>query len=240
LVIGPNPQSPIPNPQSPIPNPQLINLYIKINFNKEKKITIFLHKITINKMASEHLCRFERIESEDETLADEDYKSILSSQKKKVGTSYVGSNYTNLSEGPNINLKYFKKKYDTEEEKHFITKKIRTKKKTELCKNWEIYHDCFYKNECSFAHGLEDLRTDINISGSKNRLCTSFQEKGYCLFGKRCNYRHIIAEKRLFTYESLVGFACKEILSELKKPENKDCSILKIYKRILLNRRIVM
>ena len=191
-------------------------------------------------MTTHRICYFETRESDEETIPDEDY-NLTGRNKKAVNSWHVGvSNRPKLTEGPNINLKYFKKTYDTEEEKQFITKKIRKKKKTELCKNWEIYHDCYYKNECSFAHGLEDLRTDINISGSKNRLCTSFQEKGYCLFGKRCNYRHIIAEKRLFTYESLVGFACKEILSELKKPENKDCSILKIYKRILLNRRIVM
>ena len=39
-----------------------------------------------------------------------------------------------------------------------MRRKIRTKKKTELCKNWELYHNCFYGNECSFAHGIDELR----------------------------------------------------------------------------------
>ena len=46
--------------------------------------------------------------------------------------------YNKTKEGPNINLKCFKKTYDTVEEKSYITQKIRTKKKTELCKNWAI------------------------------------------------------------------------------------------------------
>lgn len=84
------------------------------------------------------------------------------------------------------------------------------------------------------------MRTDTPVSGSKNRLCKSFQEKGVCLFGKRCNYRHVIKEKRLFTYEFILKYDCNEMYNEINKNENKECSILKIYKRILLNRRIVM
>jgi hypothetical protein len=192
-------------------------------------------------MTTNHLCLFESRDSEAETIPDEDYNNLLGRNKKEVNSWHVGvSNRPKLNEGPNINLKYFKKKYDTEEEKHFITKKIRTKKKTELCKNWEIYHDCYFKNECSFAHGIDELRTDTPVSGSKNRLCKSFEEKGFCLFGKRCNYRHVIKEKRLFTYESILNNTCNEIYNEMIKSENKDISFLKFYKRILLKRRIIV
>ena len=192
-------------------------------------------------MTTNHLCLFENRDSEAETIPDEDYNNLLGRNKKEVNSWHVSfSNRPKLTEGPNINLKYFKKKYDTEEEKHFITKKIRTKKKTELCKNWEIYHDCYFKNECSFAHGIDELRNDTPVSGSKNRLCKSFEEKGFCLYGKRCNYRHVIKEKRLFTYESILNNTCNEIYNEMIKTENKDISFLKFYKRILLKRRIIM
>ena len=192
-------------------------------------------------MIKNHLCLFESRDSEEETIPDEDFNNFLCRNKKEVKSWHVSvSNRPKLNEGPNINLKYFKKKYDTEEEKHFITKKIKTKKKTELCKNWEIYHDCYFKNECSFAHGIDDLRTDTPVSGSKNRLCKTFEEKGYCLFGKRCNYRHVIKEKRLFTYETILNNTCNEIFNEMIKNENKDISFLKYYKRILLKRRIIM
>ena len=150
------------------------------------------------------------------------------------------NNYEDSSEGPNINLKYFKKNYNTKEEKHYLTKKIKIKKKTELCKNWEIYHACFYKNDCSFAHGTEELRSDTQTSGSKNKLCKSFKEKGFCPFGKRCNYRHIIKEKRLFTYQDILQKTCNDLLNELHKRENSETSILKIYKIILLKRKVIM
>ena len=135
-------------------------------------------------MITNRLCLFESRDSEEETIPDEDY-SLISQKKTTLNSWHVGeSNYPKLSDSPNINLKYFKKKYVTDEEKHFITKKIRSKKKTELCKNWEIYHDCYFKNECSYAHGLDELRTDTPVSGSKNRLCKSFQEKGFCYLAK--------------------------------------------------------
>ena len=191
-------------------------------------------------MTSNHLCLFESRESEDETIPDEEY-NLTGGNKKQINSWHVGvSNRPKLSEGPNINLKYFKKKYDTEEAKHFITKKIRTKKKTELCKNWEIYHDCFFKDECSFAHGIDELRIDTPVSGTKNKLCKSFQEKGFCLFGKRCNYRHVIKEERLFTYQFILNHSCNEIYNEMIKNECKNISLLKIYKRFLLNQRLVM
>ena len=110
-----------------------------------------------------------------------------------------------------------------------------------MCKNWELYHNCFYGNECSFAHGIDELRRYNSPSaGCKNRLCKTFSEKGFCLFGKRCNYRHVIKEERLFTYKSLLDSISNDIYNELNKSENKDSSILQIYKRYLLKRKIIM
>ena len=80
-------------------------------------------------MTTKHLCLFESRDSEAETIPDEDYNNLLRRNKKEVNSWHVGvSNRPKLNEGPNINLKYFKKKYDTEEEKHFITKKSEQKK----------------------------------------------------------------------------------------------------------------
>ena len=184
-------------------------------------------------------CNFETKMSEAETNPDEDY-NIFHTAKKKSESVIFNEGYSNkFGEGPNINLKYFKKKYDTEEEKLFMTKKIKKKKRTELCKNWEIYHDCYYKEECSFAHGEEELRLYLQISGSKNKLCRTFQEKGFCLFGKRCNYRHVLKEERLFTYQSLLKNTCKELLNDMKKSENCETSVSKLYKRILLKKKVI-
>jgi len=190
-------------------------------------------------MTSKHLCPFESSnrDTELEIISDEE----CSPKKEKVNSWYFGmSNSEKLKDGPNINLKYFKKTYETKEEKNFITKKIKSKKKTELCKNWEVYHDCYFKDECSFAHGIDELRASISGRNNRNKLCKTFQERGFCLFGKRCNYRHIIKEKLLFTYESVLQRTSREVMNEINKKENKECSIMKIYKLILLKRKIIM
>lgn len=122
-----------------------------------------------------------------ETVPDEEFLKTKKPREKLIS-------WPNSQEqaGPNINLKYFKKRYSTEEEKHFLFEKIKQKKKTELCKNYELYHDCYYKNECSFAHGIEELRQNCSLPKYKTRICKTFTDKSFCNFGTRCNYRHII------------------------------------------------
>jgi len=168
-----------------------------------------------------------------ETIPDEEYEKILELKNIKFNS---WNNKTHI--GPNINLKCFKKKYTTQEEKHFIYEKIKIKKKTELCKNWELYHDCFYGNECSFAHGIDELRKNFSNNGLKNQLCKTFQEKKYCNFGMRCNYRHIIKEKRLFSYQNILKNIEKEMKYEMDRKENEGLNISLIYKNIIYKRKI--
>lgn len=101
------------------------------------------------------------------------------------------ASWPNEKTGPNINLQFDKKKFTNQEEKNFFFDKIKKKKKTELCKNWEIYHDCFYKDECCFAHGIEELRQNISLPAYKTKECKAFLETSICPFGIRCNYRHV-------------------------------------------------
>ena len=158
-----------------------------------------------------------------ETNPDEEYNINLSNKNSKFKT------WEKQKNGPNINLKCFKKHYNSKEEKHFIHEKIKIKKKTELCKNWELYNDCYFKDECSFAHGIEELRTNNNLCGYKTKICKSFTEKSYCSFGQRCTYKHIIKEKRLVTYQSVLINTSNQILNELEKKENNGLSIIQIY-----------
>ena len=173
--------------------------------------------------------------SEDETIPDEEFRKKIEERNEKCKSC----NFFKI-EGPNINLKCFRKRYSTEKKKKKKNKKKKIKKKTELCKNWEIYHDCFYKDECSFAHGIEELRQNFFFFCYKCRLCKSFNERSYCTFGQRCNYRHIIKEERLFTYKSIINFNCKELLNESNKKENEFVSLIQLYKQILLKRKIKM
>jgi len=94
--------------------------------------------------------------------------------------------------GPNVNIKFPKKKIKTEEDKKYLREKIKTKQKTELCKNWVLYNDCFFKETCSFAHGEEELRSKNIPFNYKTQICKSFFEKSYCVYGNRCHYSHKI------------------------------------------------
>ena len=126
---------------------------------------------------------------EEETIPDEDFTKTNNKGRSKILSC---PNVDNNNIGPNINLKVEHKRYSNQKEKEFFFEKIKRKKKTELCKNYELYHDCFYKNNCCFAHGKEELRGEIIQPSYKTRLCKSFEEKKFCNFGIRCSYKHII------------------------------------------------
>lgn len=123
---------------------------------------------------------------DEETVPDEEFN------KNKKYRDKVPSCPTVEQRGPNINLKIQHKRYSNQKEKEFFFTKIKTKKKTELCKNYELYHDCYYKDECCFAHGIDELRENINFSSYKTKMCKSFHYNNYCNFGIRCSYRHNI------------------------------------------------
>ena len=94
--------------------------------------------------------------------------------------------------GPNINLKIEHKRFSNQKEKEFFFEKIKRKKKTELCKNYELYHDCYYGDTCCFAHGIDELRDNILLPSYKTKMCKSFMENKTCNFGIRCSYQHKI------------------------------------------------
>ena len=94
-----------------------------------------------------------------------------------------------------------------------------------MCKNWVLYKDCYYKDKCSFAHGENELRTKKvdNNTKYKTKICKAFVEKMYCPFGNRCQYRHIITEKRILTFSYLNSKFVSDLNLELAK-EQKDNS----------------
>lgn len=132
-----------------------------------------------------------------ETIPDEEFTQERNKKFRDKLISWPNSKNSNQI-GPNINLHFAKKRFSNQEEKNYFFNKIKKKKKTELCKNWELYHDCFYKDECSFAHGIEELRQNLSLPSYKTKECKTFQETKICAFGTRCNYRHI------FMYQFLI------------------------------------
>jgi len=123
---------------------------------------------------------------DEEPIPDEDFDKAKKQRPKLLSCPNVEH------KGPNINLKIYHKRYSNQKEKEFFFEKIKRKKKTELCKNYELYHDCYFKDECSFAHGIEELRENIILPSYKTKLCKSFHENKVCNFGIRCTYSHNI------------------------------------------------
>lgn len=124
-----------------------------------------------------------------------------------------------LNIGPNVNLKIPKKAFHTSQEKEFFKSKIKTTKKTELCKNWELYRNCYYKDNCSFAHGESELRLK-NVSSNqkyKTKICKAYVEKMWCQFGSRCQYRHVSETPRLLSYNYLNERLADSVLFEGNK-----------------------
>ena len=119
-----------------------------------------------------------------ETIHDEEFSKKTRPRNKLIS-------WPNSQNGQNINLHFSKKRFSNQEERTYFYNKIKKKKKTELCKNWELYHDCFFKDECSFAHGIEELRQNLATPAYKTKECKSFQETLACPFGARCSYRHV-------------------------------------------------
>ena len=125
---------------------------------------------------------------EDDTLPDEDFSITNDKIKRQKLNSYPNGD----QKGPNINLKIDHKRYSNQKEKEFFFEKIKRKKKTELCKNYELYHDCYYGDSCCFAHGIDELRDNILLPSYKTKMCKSFIENKTCNFGIRCSYQHKI------------------------------------------------
>ena len=124
---------------------------------------------------------------DEETNPDEDFNETNNKRRSELKSC------PNVEgKGPNINLKINHKRYSNQKEKEFFYEKIKRKKKTELCKNYELYHDCYYGDNCCFAHGEDELRDNILIPCYKTKLCKSFIENKVCNFGIRCSYLHQI------------------------------------------------
>ena len=129
---------------------------------------------------------FSNKSEEDDTLPDDDF--AINKERGKINS------YPNVLQhrGPNVNLKVQKKRYSNQKEKEMFFEKIKQKKKTELCKNYELYKDCYYGDNCSFAHGVDELRDNLIRPIHKTKLCKSFFENKTCNFGVRCSYQHKI------------------------------------------------
>jgi len=66
----------------------------------------------------------------------------------------------------------------------------RNKVKTSLCKKYAETGSCPYGFKCQFAHGLVELRCNVDENSYKTKPCNSYFKKGFCMYGDRCNFSH--------------------------------------------------
>ncbi|CDW78670.1 zinc finger protein [Stylonychia lemnae] len=68
---------------------------------------------------------------------------------------------------------------------------FKTKYKTEICRNWELYGYCEFSQSCSFAHGEHELQRKQHVPQNyKTKLCKQYHEHLYCPYGMRCQFLH--------------------------------------------------
>ena len=150
-----------------------------VNYNIDTELD------SANKINEENLSN---LSFDEETIPDEDFNKKNKKRDKLNSCPNVNLEH----KGPNINLKITHKRYSNQKEKELFFEKIKKKKKTELCKNYEFYHDCYYGDNCCFEHGLDELKNNVPLPSYKTKLCKSFTENGICNFGSRCSYKHQI------------------------------------------------
>ena len=149
--------------------------------------------------------------------------------------------YETASPSQSSQIIYNNKNYSTEEERQKFFDKIRSKQKTELCKNYSLYGSCPHGDNCSFAHGEKELRRATpSFNGYKTKICKGFTNDTYCIFGSRCNYIHRVGEKRFCKYEFINQQLAESLYQELTKYENLNKEPWIVYRVLLSKQQIVM
>ena len=148
---------------------------------------------------------------------------------------------------------YFKNKKTEKEEEEEKEKEEQSQKKyrTELCKYFEINGRCKFGDNCIFAHGKENLRENLcKKSGYKKRPCVNFFEKGFSMYGNRCQFSHDIKQfekeendkkENNFSYKLFFKELNMNLNDEYKKDIEriKERPRLKIFKKFVKIRKNV-
>lgn len=67
---------------------------------------------------------------------------------------------------------------------------VKNKMKSSLCRNFSEKGYCPYGFKCQFAHGVEELRCNVDENAYKTKPCNAFWKKNCCPYGYRCNFSH--------------------------------------------------
>jgi len=108
------------------------------------------------------------------------------------------------------------------EKKH---KNYLIKKKTELCKTYELGLSCPYGDKCSFAHGSQELRIKLLVPiNYKTVKCRQYHEEMYCHYGPRCQFLHKPLkpqplQRMKVSYSQVLELLSSSVGLEITRPE---------------------
>jgi hypothetical protein len=158
-------------------------------------------------------------------------QKILYNPKQKESLEHEDEYKGLMYQYPIINSQNYDNTFHyNEKEKSEEYNNFKTKWKTEICRNWEMYGECKYGNNCAFAHGDSELKTRKLSFNYKTKACKQFFELGYCSYGIRCQFSH---KKEDFIREKnkINGIKCDEnkisywkIIKEFLSDENNNIS----------------
>ena len=133
-------------------------------------------------------------------------------RKKYSKNKHRKSSHTDYQEATVVKPR---RKFGNKQEKERFVESYKQKKKTELCKNWEMSGTCKFGSNCAFAHGKDELVIKNHVPQNyKTKMCKQFHEDGYCPYGHRCQFLHLSTQKDVqkYTYQDIL----KENLSQFQ------------------------
>lgn len=120
----------------------------------------------------------------------------------------------------------------SEEKKKFV-ETYRLKLKTELCKRFDLCGWCIYGDQCSFAHGKEELvEKKIKLHKFRTTFCKNYHENGYCSYGTRCQFLHSDVLSLKIFFAGLQKFNVSNLLIEINQMILSNLSVEKVLNKI--------
>lgn len=110
-----------------------------------------------------------------------------SRSKKSSGYSYgTMSRSSSTEEGPQVTNSKIKEARQKNKGSTEAQGSYTLKFKTEMCKNFQLQGYCRWANNCSYAHGMDELRQKTHLNTNfRSKICKLFHRQGGCPYGLR-------------------------------------------------------
>ena len=176
------------------------NYQIKNYHNQNKNTAIILNDYFLKNFDNDNSLKYQ-----EKNEYEEDEYSELAGNKNYI---------KNINKNPKI--KYSNKIRYSEDRNDF-----KKKWKTEICHYWEMNGYCQYGDNCSFAHGIEELNQRKMSHNYKTKPCKQFFELGYCTYGARCQFSHKLFDESINNLKNKKKISYLEILTNFNNSSNQ-------------------